>query len=227
MITAFIGMLSSMCSLFSMKYIPASKTSLITNCYPVIGMVLAALVLKEVINRIDILSIAIMLVGLVFITKHNTQSSADLPYPGWGYFLALLSCVLFALASTGLSKMNQSLHFLMYPFYYCLSVFPFAILISSFSDDLINFQRYHTLDVIMMSLYGVGSLLSQLFMSVAYKYGQSSQLAPLWNLMIVFNFSLEWGLLGYHFAATDYMGAAIMLLSFLIPVLSRVVSFKR
>lgn len=58
-------------------------------------------------------------------------------------------------------------------------------------------------------------------MSIAFKYADASQLAPLSSIQNVLNFLAEFYILHYEFGVTDVIGALILIGAFVIPVFSR------
>lgn len=220
LVTSFIGMFSTLTSLLSLRYIPATKSSLIGNSYPVLGIIFAAVILKETISRIDVYAIGVMVLGLIVLVS-NKRGDGESQNQELGYILALSTSIIFSVVSTGLSIMNKNVNILIYPFFYSLFALVSILVISSFYDDFIHIRGYTFTTVILLAFYGIGSILAQTFMSMAYKYGDSGQLSPLWNITMVFNFAIESTVLGHQFSITDYLGASILLCSFLIPVMSR------
>mmetsp|Transcript_6383 Transcript_6383/g.7338 ORF Transcript_6383/g.7338 Transcript_6383/m.7338 type:complete len:171 (+) Transcript_6383:508-1020(+) len=170
-------------------------------------MIVAAVFLKEAVSRVDIAAIGVMLVGLVFITLHQTQGAADLPYPFIGYLFAALSACFWGVTAALIKQMSHyNLHYLTYPFYFSIGTIPFVLGASLFTDDMVHISSYTLQDVLSMLGHSVCSILAQIFMCLSYKYGLASEIAPLFNILIFINLMLEWLGLGYDFNVIDFAG---------------------
>lgn len=205
----------------AMKYIPATKVQLIADWHPVLGITIAYLILKENVSNIDKISVAISIIGIVLIVQHNTDFASDLQNPVLGYFLSAGQLVLNAFAYIGLRVINQKLSCMIVPFYYCIMAIWLFIVLYLFDHSLIDYSKFSFLDHILLSGFALFSIGGQVFTNVAFRYAQASELAPLWNFIIIISFAVDWFVLGYDFNITDYLGTFIMLFAFLMPIVFR------
>lgn len=190
----------------AMRYISATKVTVIIQANPILAMFLAAIILKENVSNYDKVAVVVMIVGIATITYHNTNSSVDLPNPLLGYTFAVIACVALANIMIGIRKSSQVVHFLVYPFHLTSGMLIIAAGAYFLSEDGVNPSKYHTKDFLASWMSALGSLGGQVFTSVAYKYGEASAMAPFWGCQNVFIFFFEFYVLDYDFSITDALG---------------------
>lgn len=217
--TAFLDSFAIVCLLNAMKYISATKAMLIMHCNPILTVILAAVLLKEVISRLDKIALLLMILGCFLIAKHNTHAPADIDNPVIGYTLATVAAVAVAFVAIGLRKISQDIHFIIFPFYFIVGLFIICMTAYCIDRNSINIHKYTKLDLLTSCLSSVGSLGGLIFMSMAFKHANASQLVPLGSFENVCNFCAEYFLLGYNFGLTDLAGAVILSGAFLVPII--------
>lgn len=161
-----------------------------------------------------------MVFGCFIISYHQTHSPTDIENPVLGYGLAIIAAILVAFMSIGLRKMNQSVHFLIFPFYFIVGLLIVCFLACCFSENAINIHKYTAMDLLTNCISSVGSLGGLVFMSQAFRHAEASQLVPLGSIQNIFNFLAEFYLLSYDFNMTDLLGAVILTGAFLVPILA-------
>lgn len=62
---------------YGLKYIPASKATLIQNVHPLIVVVLAYVFLKEKITKTTIIALIGSFIGVVLLSMHETKGQYD------------------------------------------------------------------------------------------------------------------------------------------------------
>lgn len=212
--------------LYALKYTSVTKVNLISNCHPILAMTFAYFILRENISKIDKASIGISIIGIYFIVQNNSRFASDKPHPEIGYLLAACQCWCFASISVGLRVINQKLNCIIMPFYFSIISIVMFLIIFVFDHSFLDFSKYSQHALIIILCYVGCSITGQLTTNLAFKYAQASELAPLWNLSIILNFSIEWLGLGYNFVFTDFFGTFIMICSFLSPIILRKISDK-
>ena len=102
---AFLGLglypVQSLCFMSSLKYIPAATTSLILYVYPVVVTLLSALLYKTRLNRLVVLSLALLVsgCGLVFFDAFLRSASQT------GLLLATAAMLIFSLYLLALERL--------------------------------------------------------------------------------------------------------------------------
>ena len=117
-----------------------------------------------------------------------------------------------------LRKMNRIVHPIIFPFYFVLGLLIICSFAFLFIENSINISKYGAFDFLLILISTFGSLMTLIFMSLAYIYADASRLAPLTNIQNVFNFLIEFIVLRYNFGLTDVLGVLVFLISFLVPV---------
>lgn len=86
--TSFVDSIAVILIIYSMKYISATKSSLIVQCNPIVTMIIGVLLFKEVINYAEKTTIPIMIVGLILISINKASIPGDINNPILGFCLA-------------------------------------------------------------------------------------------------------------------------------------------
>lgn len=222
--TAFVDSFAVMMIIGSMKYISATKSSLIVQCNPTLTVIVGVVFMREVITNYEKLGVLLMLGGIVVIALNKSTIESDVDDPLRGYAMALTGAVILSFVMIGLRKMNRTAHPIIFPFYFSLGLVLICVAAYLTVDNAVNVQHYAALDFAMNCTSACGSLFGLIFMSLAYIHADASHLAPLTNIQNVFNFGAEFLVLGYNFGATDFVGVLILLVAFLIPVVTKIKS---
>lgn len=79
-----------------LKYLPASKMTLIVNCHPLLVAIFAFYLLKELLTRVDVCALIGSFIGVVLFSIENTKSKVDNISDSdyfFGIFVVILACI--------------------------------------------------------------------------------------------------------------------------------------
>lgn len=213
-----VGVIGMPSFFMSIKYIPASKSALITNMNPLFVAVLAYFFLKEKITGTIVIALVGSIIGVILFSMHtNQESSAENNY-FIGIILASMAWMSLSLIAILIRKMNMGLHYTLSPFYFGATTGFVALMLLIFYPNIYHFSSYTKFDVAMFLMSGCFNYIAQTSKSLALKYENASFIAPFGYLQVVA--LLVWDLLlfGYTFTVTDYIGVVLTSVCILLPV---------
>ena len=208
-------------NLTAMKYISATKWVLILNWNPILTVFLAMIILKENVSKYDKIGVVLMVIGWITISINKTSIPADIDDPILGYTFTVISAIIISLISIGLRIMNQNTHPLIFPYYFIIFLMLICILAFFFDNESLNFDKFKFDDFMCWFASGFSGLFAIAAMSLSFKYAEAAQILPLNSIENIFNWIGEYFILGYIFGVTDLFGAAILIVAFMLPIISK------
>ena len=207
---------------FGLKFVPASKSTLIFNMNPLFIVIAAYLVLSEKIKKLSVFALIGAFVGVVVfnIHKNETKNVSDLYY--FGISWAFVTCFCFTIVTLWTKIINRENHWALSPLYFGITTtseaFSLLLIQLTFGIRLFNFSYYTYYDVSLFFLSGVLTYGGQAARSLALKYEEASYIAPVSYLQTLLLLICDLAFFGYVFNILDYTGATITLVWVLMPV---------
>lgn len=87
---------------------------------------------------------------------------------------------------------NQKLHILVFPFHFISWFMILNLSAYVINSSSLNFDKFTVLSISTMMMSALGSLFGIIFWSLAFKYAESSQIAPLASIQNVLIFLAEY-----------------------------------
>ena len=209
-----------------LKYIPASKATLIFNLSPILIAIAAYFILKEELTKFKIVAVFGSFFGVFLFTlnKNSTQDSED------GYFIGIawvfVTCVFMAFVALLIRSLNQHLHYAINPFWFGVTTTIESFLLLLIYRDAYNFSHYTWRDSIWFMISGVFNYGGQMFRSLAYKYEDASFLAPFQYFQVLYLVVWDFFLFQYTFSTTDIFGGIIITFFLLTPMIQEALADK-
>ena len=100
-----------------LKYIPASKATLIVNVHPLIVAVIAFFILKEKLTKSKVLLMIGSFIGVGFLSIHNNDTNESSSWYLLGISLVFMTSGMLAVIFILQRILNQHLHYALSPFY--------------------------------------------------------------------------------------------------------------
>ncbi len=180
LVRCVLGTLAMFFAFATLRYLPIAEATAISYLSPVILVILAALFLKEAVNRKRLLGVGLGLLGLALMTLPNFSATAD-SQTLIGVGLALMSAILIAAALLQvrqLSKMGENAAAI--AFYFALTSTAMGIVTIFAGWSMPSLSEW-------MLLISTGLLggVAQILMTLAFKYAEASAMAPYDYLSIV------------------------------------------
>ena len=94
-------------------------------------------------------------------------------------------------------------------------------------DNVYHFEEWDTLDVILIIGMDFLAMFGQISMSLAYKFGSASKIAPFSNFETVFTILAGVFFFSYHFEFTDIFGIVTIVLSLSVPLALNILNEKK
>ena len=204
-----------------LKYIPASKWTLIFNIHPILVAILSYFLLKEQITNMKILAVFGSFIGVLLFTQ-NTNNSNE---PSDNYYIGILWASFAWLCGTTVAILlriiNQHIHYAMSPFWFGITTLVESILILIFIPSLYNFSHYTMYDCSWFLISGVFNYMGQTLKSLAFKYEDASVVTPFGYFQVIYLFICDLVIFNYSFNTTDLLGAGLISVWLLVPELSK------
>ena len=221
-----IGILCNLFFLVSLSQIIISKAILIFSLNPIFWAILAAIILKEKLHFVTIIS-CIWATGGIYLLTLKSQNQDDEKSNILGYLLMI-----------GASILNGSIFvWLRFIFRYEVNIWlvsyltSFGFLIQSilfhiFFPSLYNFEKYLIYDLVFFFFIALSTWSANLLMAYASKITKVSRIAPLSNLENILTIVFDIFIFNYSFFITDGLGMLIIFSSIGAHILSTTYYYK-
>jgi drug/metabolite transporter (DMT)-like permease len=211
-------------NLWGISLISITKSTLVFDLNPLFCIILAFIFLGEPLNKVNTTFAVGAFAGIYFLTLNKTGEDGE------GDFNAMLGITLVWIAAWGqasvmivLRTLNiHQVHYLFRPVYSGLAFLTFTALIQIFAPHKMMFPNYTLLDVLYLGLSGIGWAIVLGPLSLAFRYGKASILAPLNYFENVFTLLADFFIFKYVFVITDYIGMLIIALWLIIPAVLKI-----
>ncbi len=204
-----IGTLGMFSGFMALSYLPLSDAVAIGYASPLIVVVLAVILLKEVVRAYRWSAVAIGFVGvLIMLTPHfgvATQADAD-EGRAIGAMLALLGAVCSAGATIQVRRLTMTERTGAIVFYFSL----FAAIIGLFSIVL-GWHMPDAGDLAILVTIGILGGIGQILLTQSYRYGDASLIAPFEYTTMIWAVLLGWFVFGHWPERVVLIGAAIVI----------------
>jgi len=96
-IRAVIGTINNLCVLYALRFISVGKSTLVRSINPLCCSIIAAIILREQLEKSKILSTIFAIGGIYLLTlnRENSRNTKEYDFSLLGYFLAFCSAWLF------------------------------------------------------------------------------------------------------------------------------------
>ena len=114
------------CFYVSLKFLPSSKATMISNIHPLIGTIAAYFLLKESLNRFDIIAAfgawgGVLVMNISKTDSNKVDTSTELVT--LGIILWWITTFLGAGVTLTIRQMNKHLHYIMNPSWFAITLF--------------------------------------------------------------------------------------------------------
>ncbi|CAI2374067.1 unnamed protein product [Moneuplotes crassus] len=203
-----------------LRFIPISKGVLIFSLNPLFCAIAAAIFLKERITLISIGSTIGAFLGIYLLTLNQSDEVKEDSRELLGYTLTLLSAVTYGSVFVFLRALNNmNLPLIISPLYFGIATCFQTLLVFIFKRDLLNFELYDSVNLILLSLVGTTAVTGLITMNIANKYSLASKMAPISYLENVFTLLADILIFHYHFVSTDVVGMIIIVICLAAPMI--------
>jgi drug/metabolite transporter (DMT)-like permease len=201
-----------------LKYLPSSKVTLIINIHPLLVAIIAYLLLREVLTKLDIGCLMGSFLGIVLFSMSNTKSKVD-NSTNQEYILGIgmiaTATISVTISAICLRVINQHIHPVISPFYISIitgvEMSILYILERTVLDTKIfHFEHLKLFDVFLFLISGVFDYSCQLFKSMAYKYADASIVTPFMYSQMIFLLIADVFLFEYQFTKYDILGGILV-----------------
>ena len=195
---------------------------MISNIHPLLATVAAFILLKESLNRYDIIAV-FGAWGGVFLMNISKTDSDKINISSELVTLGVILCCITTFLGAGITLtirlMNKHIHYIMNPSWFAITLFVMSFLLVIFYPDIYNFNYYTPIDIMWFGVSGALHFIAQTVTSIAYKHEEATKIAPLSYTTGIILFMFDVVLFSYEFSITDIAGLLIATVCLMIPVL--------
>ena len=206
--------LGGVCNLFfllSISQIVISKAVLIFSLNPIFWAIQAAIILKERLNFLTIIS-CISATGGIYLLTLKSQDQDDNKTSIIGYLLMIGSAILTGSIFVSLRYIfKYDIHVWIVSFWATLGFLFQSLILHLFTPSVFHFNEYSFVDLIFLFFIALFACISGLLMSLASKYTKVSRIAPLNNLENILTILSDIFVFHYSFSIYDCLGMLIIL----------------
>ena len=204
------GAFSNLLFLLSLSQIIISKAVLIFSLNPIFWAIQAAVILKEKLNIVTIIS-CIFASGGIYLLTLRSQDQEDNQSNIIGYILMIGSGVFMGSIFVCLRYLfKYNVHVLLAPFYASLWFLIQSVILHIFCPNLYSFDQYQLVDILLLLCISLSACLWSLTMTIASKFAKASQIAPLNNLENILTILADIFIFHYSFSFTDGIGMLVI-----------------
>ena len=130
------------CLFLGLKFIPASKATLIVNIHPMLVSIAAYFVLNEKLTKVKILGVIGAFIGVALFSHHKNLIPGEKDEYFIGVALASIACICTTGVAVTLRMINQHIHFVMSPFWIGVTNVCESLLLLALLPSVYNFSNY-------------------------------------------------------------------------------------
>ena len=209
----------------ALQYTDLSKATALYWTNPMITAVLSYFIINESLSFIDWLAILCSFIGILIIQNPWTKlSDVNRSFDdNMGALAAVGGAIFYAIAQMQTRKLGKKVHFLIPPFYQAIfSAFISPLLMILFlryrTAHTTNYGLFECLMIVLISICLFGA---QVFTTKAFQNDKAGRIAPVNQLQIIFNWILDFVLIGTEPTQNMLTGGLLIIGSNLIISLLR------
>ena len=225
LIRCIMGTTAMPMSFIALKYLPSSKSTFIRNLHPLMVTLIAFLLLKEKINKLDVIAVVGAFLGVVLMNISDTESSKINTTPEevkLGIMFSLLTMVLSCGVTISIRLMNRHIHYMLGACYFAYSLLIGGGILLIIKPSLFHYEYYTFYDIAFLATGAISFYLGQTFNSLSYAYAEAAKVTPLNYSSGVILIIVDSLVFGYGFSATDFVGIIAVLIFLFVPILWQV-----
>jgi len=176
-----LGYSALSCFFWAVMHLPLADTTTLHFTNPVFGAVLAAIVLKEVLYKLEAALVALSLVGVVMVARPEFLFGGGTGLPPLAVGVALLGAVLSAGAYVTVRRLTRTNDPLVIVFYFAL-----VSVVGSIPFNLVGFVPPTGREWLLLLTVGLATLGGQVFVTRALQLEKAVRVMAVGYLQIVF-----------------------------------------
>ena len=211
-IFAFIGATGFYLAL---QYTELSKATALYWTNPMMTAVLAYFVLNETLNFVDWLAIFVSFFGILVIqSPWEKEVAANRTFYDYvGTIAAIVGAFFFAIAQMQTRKLGKKVHFLVPPFYqsiFTAFVSPvIMIIVLRYRQGDTSFYGWY--EALLIILISICLFTAQVFQTKAFQNDKAGRVAPVMQLQIIFNWILDFVVIGTRPMPNEIVGGLLII----------------
>ncbi|AYE36383.1 hypothetical protein DB313_02700 [Borrelia turcica IST7] len=193
---------------YSMTLLSPTDSTALYLTFPIFVSILGVTLLKEKLKFYKLISYIFSFIGVIFIFRPNIDIDH---YP---FLIGILSAFLFAISYVLIGYSNKGRDIDSFTFLFYLSFIGLFMLLPFFfiwNIDVVNLN-----DILWLMLIGALAALSQLFVTISYKIGNSSEVSIFSYFSLIFSMIFSIPILGIYPDIYSYLGVSFILLGGII-----------
>lgn len=209
LLRSVIGVTGMVAGFQALSYLPLSDAVAIGYAAPLMVVVLAAVLLKEVVRAYRWSAVGVGLIGvLIMLTPHLGVSGAAVADDGrmTGAMLAILGAICTAGATIQVRRLTMTERTGAIVFYFSF----FAALIG-LASIVLGWRMPDLWDLSILVMIGVLGGVGQILLTQSYRYGDASLIAPFEYTSMIWAVLLGWFVFGQFPEAVVLLGSAIVI----------------
>lgn len=206
----------------AIKYIPLSLWTLIASISPLMIGILAYLLLGEAITRLKVLAVIGAFVGVYILTLHKDENYQKGEHYTLGIILVSCTCMAITFVALLTRVLNKGIHYILSPFWFSMTTLGWTLSLLCVYPSAYHFDHMGYTDVGLFFFSGLFTYAGQIFKSLAFRYSEASQVAPLQYFDLIFLLLSDIFIFNAKFTSTDGIGGLLILVSLLAPIFQSV-----
>ena len=205
------GFVGLSCYFYSITHLPLADATVIQFCNPMLTALLAAIVLKEKLRRIDVVATASSVAGVLLVAQPTFIFGSAASLDPFAVTIAIVGALFSAFAYVIIRRLGETEHHIVIVFYFPLVTGPLCVPLLA-AEGLVMPQGIEWLWLLGI---GVAAQMGQIYMTKGFKLEQAGRASAVTYLQIVLAFA--WGVLlfGEYPNTWSIVGAALVVLSVL------------
>lgn len=202
------GSTSMLLFFMAVHYMPIGSAVALRYIAPIFAAVFAILILKENVRPIQWLFFVLSFLGVLVLKGFDNS------IPLIGLVLVLLASVFSGLVYIVIRKIGLSEHpVVIVNYFMCIAVVVGGVL------SIFYWKTPNGIDLLLLLSLGVFGYFGQLFMTKAFQMGETSVIAPIKYIEVVFAIIVGVGFLGETYSLWSFVGMALIIGGLLLNLL--------
>lgn len=203
-----LGSTSMLLFFIAVHYMPIGSAVALRYIAPIFAAVFAILILKENVRPIQWLFFVLSFLGVLVLKGFDNS------IPLIGLVLVLLASVFSGLVYIVIRKIGTSEHpVVIVNYFMCIATVVGGVL------SIFDWRTPNLIDLLLLLSLGVFGYFGQLFMTKAFQMGETSVIAPIKYIEVVFAIIVGVGFLGETYTIWSFLGMAMIISGLLLNLL--------
>ncbi len=202
------GSISMLLFFIAVHYMPIGSAVALRYIAPIFAAVFAILILKENVHPLQWFFFGLSFLGVLVLKGFDDS------IPLIGLILVLLASVFSGLVYVVIRKIGTTEHpVVIVNYFMCIATIVGGVLC------IFDWKTPSSLDVLLLLSLGIFGFFGQLFMTKAFQMGETSVIAPIKYVEVVFAIIIGVGFLGETYTLWSFVGIAIIIAGLLLNLL--------